>query len=68
MLNKNTWGVKKVRGQEEPATITSFSLQQFVAIKIQNFKFRKLIISIDRLVGYQTIAVAPKIYKTFYRL
>ena len=20
MLNKNTWGVKKVRGQEEPAT------------------------------------------------
>jgi len=21
MLNKNTWGVKKVRGQEEPATI-----------------------------------------------
>ena len=20
MLNKNTWGIKKVRGQEEPAT------------------------------------------------
>ena len=23
MLNKNTWGVKKVRGQEEPATKSS---------------------------------------------
>ena len=23
MLNKNTWGVKKVRGQEEPATKNS---------------------------------------------
>ena len=25
MLNKNTWGVKKVRGQEEPATKTLIS-------------------------------------------
>ena len=23
VLNKNTWGVKKVRGQEEPATKSS---------------------------------------------
>ena len=23
MLNKNTWGVKKARGQEEPATKSS---------------------------------------------
>ena len=23
MLNKNTWGAKKVRGQEEPATKSS---------------------------------------------
>ena len=23
MLNKNTWGVKKVRGQEEPVTKSS---------------------------------------------
>ena len=25
MLNKNTWGVKKVRGQEEPAAKSSDS-------------------------------------------
>ena len=27
MLNKNTWGVKKVRGQEEPAATKSSDIK-----------------------------------------
>ena len=48
MLNKNTWGVKKVRGQEEPATKNHYQkCGHRIVCSIRVFKMDFLVIKLS---------------------